>query len=96
MDKETAIKLLGGTPTLAAAAIGITAQAVSDWPDVLPPRISDRVQAALYRQQMAQVGAAQPADRSDKAAAAGVRRKDVVRTKDCRFAEGKGRGGRRG
>lgn len=50
MEKAEAIRLLGGTAVSAAEKIGITAQAVSDWPDVLPPRISDRVQAALYRQ----------------------------------------------
>jgi hypothetical protein len=54
MLKSEAIELLGGTTTAAAAAIGITPQAVADWPDTLPPRIADRVQAALYRQQQAQ------------------------------------------
>jgi transcriptional repressor of cell division inhibition gene dicB len=49
MDKKLAIELLGGTVTLAAKAIGINAQAISQWPDVLPPRIADRVQAALWR-----------------------------------------------
>ena len=49
MDKRQAIDELGGTIAQAAAAIGISAQAVSDWPDTLPPRIADRVQAALYR-----------------------------------------------
>lgn len=49
MDKTTAIKLLGGTAKLAADAIGITPQAVGQWPDVLPSTISDRVQAAIAR-----------------------------------------------
>jgi hypothetical protein len=53
MLKTEAIQLLGGTTTSAAEAIGITPQAVSDWPDELPPRIEDRVLAALYRQQKA-------------------------------------------
>ncbi len=53
MDKQQAIKLLGGTVTKAAAAIGIFPQAVSMWPDKLTPRISDRVHAALARQQAA-------------------------------------------
>lgn len=58
MEKTEAIKLLGGTVTSAASAIGISPQAVSTWPDVLPQRITDRVQAALWR--MAR-GAAFPA-----------------------------------
>jgi hypothetical protein len=49
MDKTEAIKLLGGTVTQAAEAVGVSPQAVSLWPDVLPPRIADRVQAALWR-----------------------------------------------
>lgn len=50
MLKAKAIELLGGTPAAAASAIGITSQAVSDWPDELPQRIADRVLAALWRQ----------------------------------------------
>jgi hypothetical protein len=49
MHKTEAINLLGGTASSAAAAVGITPQAVSGWPDVLPQRIVDRVQAALWR-----------------------------------------------
>lgn len=49
MEKTEAIRLLGGTAAAVAEAIGISPQAVSLWPDVLPPRIADRVQAALYR-----------------------------------------------
>ena len=49
MEKLKAIELLGGTPSIAARAIGITPQAVNDWPEVLTPRIADRVQAALVR-----------------------------------------------
>lgn len=49
MKKHDAIQLLGGTVTLAAEAIGIKSQAVSQWPDELPPRLVDRVQAALWR-----------------------------------------------
>ncbi|MBV7418459.1 Cro/Cl family transcriptional regulator [Comamonas sp. CMM03] len=49
MKKSDCIEILGGTPGLAAAAIGVSPQAVSDWPDVLPPRISDRVLAAWAR-----------------------------------------------
>jgi hypothetical protein len=49
MKKSLAIKLLGGTNVAAAAACGITRQAVCMWPDVLPPRIVDRVLAAQAR-----------------------------------------------
>jgi len=52
MDKSEAIRLLGGTPTSAARAIGISPQAVSGWPDPLPPAITDRVQAAIARQHL--------------------------------------------
>lgn len=51
MLKSEAISLLGGTATSAASAIGVTPQAVTGWPEELPPRIADRVLAALYRQQ---------------------------------------------
>jgi hypothetical protein len=50
MLKAQAIELLGGTAKSAAAAIGVTSQAISGWPDVLTPALRDRVQAALYRQ----------------------------------------------
>lgn len=53
MLKLDAIKLLGGSATAAAAACGVTPQAISNWPDVLPRRIADRVQAALWRQERA-------------------------------------------
>ena len=49
MDKQKAIALLGGTVTKAAKAVGILPQAVSMWPDILTPIISDRVHAALGR-----------------------------------------------
>ncbi len=54
MLKTEAIEMLGGTATAAADAIGITPQAVSDWPEVLSARISDRVYAALARKQLAE------------------------------------------
>jgi hypothetical protein len=50
MNKAHAIKLLGGTVTAAAKAIGISASAVTQWPDELPDRIADRVLAAYVRQ----------------------------------------------
>lgn len=52
MDKTKAIELLGGSPAKAAAAIGVTVSAVSQWPDVLPRRISDRVLAAIARKHL--------------------------------------------
>lgn len=50
MLKTQAIELLGGTAKSAAAAIGVTSQAISGWPEQLTPALRDRVQAALYRQ----------------------------------------------
>lgn len=60
MEKSEAIRLLGGTATSAAKAIGITPQAVSGWPEELPPAIRDRVQAALWRKQAQTVPAPTP------------------------------------
>jgi hypothetical protein len=51
MNKSQALDLLGGSVTAAASAIGITPQAVTQWPEELPPRIADRVYAALARKQ---------------------------------------------
>lgn len=51
MHKSQALDMLGGTVTAAAAAIGITPQAVTQWPEELPARIADRVYAALARKQ---------------------------------------------
>lgn len=53
MQKQEAINLLGKTATEAANAIGITPQAFGQWPDELPKRLIDRVQAALWRKQEA-------------------------------------------
>lgn len=50
MRKSDAIKLLGGSIAATADKVGASYQAVSKWPDDLPPRIADRVQAALYRE----------------------------------------------
>lgn len=52
MLKTKAIELLGGTISAAAQAIGTTYQAVNQWPDELPPRIADRVQAAIARRHL--------------------------------------------
>ena len=49
MLKAQAIKSLGGTVGSAAEAVGVSYQAVDKWPEILPPRIADRVQAALWR-----------------------------------------------
>lgn len=49
MDKSKAIELLGGTVATAAVMVGVSYQAVEKWPDVLPPRIADRVVAAIAR-----------------------------------------------
>lgn len=57
MLKTHAIELLGGTVTSAADAIGVSYQAIVKWPAELPPRIVDRVQAALYRKQQAEATA---------------------------------------
>lgn len=61
MLKSQAIELLGGTVTSAADAIGISYQAVVKWPEELPDRIADRVQAALWRMSQ-QPAAAQGTD----------------------------------
>lgn len=49
MEKSYAIELLGGTLSAVAAAVGISEAAVWKWPETLPPRITDRVVAALVR-----------------------------------------------
>lgn len=49
MKKHQALDLLGGTVAKAAEAIGINSQAISQWPEELPPRLADRVIAACAR-----------------------------------------------
>lgn len=49
MKKSEAIELLGGSVAHAAKAVGINPQAISQWPDVLPARLLDRVIAACVR-----------------------------------------------
>lgn len=46
MDKKYAINLLGGTPRQAARAVGISDEAVCQWPDPLTERIEARVMFA--------------------------------------------------
>lgn len=53
MKKVEAIEQLGGSVAATAKAIGVSYQAVNQWPEVLPARIVDRVQAALYRKHLA-------------------------------------------
>lgn len=58
MDKQQAIDLLGGSVTTAAAEVGVSPAAVTQWPEILPSRISDRVQAALWRRSQAAIPSA--------------------------------------
>ena len=68
MLKTKAIELLGGTAKAAAEAIGITPQAVCQWPDELPPRIADRVYAVWGKKNMP-VLAATPSEATGNASA---------------------------
>jgi hypothetical protein len=52
MLKTKALELLGGTLSSAAREIGVSTQAIAQWPDELPPRIEDRVLAALARKHL--------------------------------------------
>lgn len=53
MKKSRALELLGGSVGAAAKSIGrISSAAISQWPDDLPPRIEDRVLAALARKHL--------------------------------------------
>lgn len=52
MNKATAIALLGGSVSSAAEQVGVSPSAVSQWPDELPERISDRVLAAMARKHL--------------------------------------------
>lgn len=50
MEKQLAIKLLGGTPAKAAKAMGYrSVQAIYMWPDILTADVSDRVNGAIAR-----------------------------------------------
>lgn len=44
--------MLGGTVGSAAEAIGVTPSAVTQWPENLPKRISDRVLAVMARRHL--------------------------------------------
>lgn len=52
MLKVKAIELLGGSVASAAKEIGVSYQAVDKWPADLPPRIADRVLAAVARKHL--------------------------------------------
>lgn len=52
MLKTKAIELLGGSIAAAADAVGVSYQAVNQWPDELPARIADRVLAVLARRHL--------------------------------------------
>lgn len=56
MLKKDAIRALAGLPdhrrgvlSMAARALGVTPQAIDNWPEELTRRIEDRVVATLYR-----------------------------------------------
>lgn len=49
MKKADAIQILGGSISRAAEEFGSSYQAVDKWPELLPPRIADRVTAAFAR-----------------------------------------------
>ena len=52
MNKNQAIKLLGGTPKKAAEAMGYKAvQTIYLWADVLPQATADRIRGVLARKQ---------------------------------------------
>ena len=48
-QKQAAIDLFGGV-TNTARAVGVGSAAISNWPNILPPRILDRVIAACVRE----------------------------------------------
>jgi len=52
MTKLEAIRLLGGTPSAAAAELGITVSAISQWPDELTKAIENRVLASQARKHL--------------------------------------------
>ena len=58
MLKTQAIELLGGSIAAAAKAVGVSYQAVKQWPDDLPPRIADRVYAVWGRKTMPELAPA--------------------------------------
>ena len=71
MNKAKAIELLGGSIASVAEAVGVSSQAVSQWPDPLPERIADRVLAALARKHLPakMIGGKSPVQTAAKATA---------------------------
>jgi hypothetical protein len=74
MLKSRAIELLGGSVASVAEAVGVTVQAISQWPDELPPRIADRVLAALARKKYPELVSGEPKAPSSAPAAQVERR----------------------
>lgn len=56
MKKDDAIRFFGTQAEL-ARAVGVSRSAVSQWPQELPPRVSDRVTAAMLRRVAKENGA---------------------------------------
>ena len=52
MKKAKAIELLGNSVKAAAASLGVTSSAVSQWPEELPRSIENRVLAELARRHL--------------------------------------------
>jgi hypothetical protein len=52
MKKSEARALLGGSDVSAAQEMKITRSAFAQWPEDLPDRLADRVQAALARKHL--------------------------------------------
>lgn len=75
MEKTIAINLFGGV-TRTARALGVAQPCVSRWSDTLPPRIVDRVIAALVRE-----GRLQEAAQYGSRRARGKARKETRRAK---------------
>ena len=73
MLKIQAINLLGGNMPDAASAMGISYQAVSKWPEVLPDRISDRVLGVCVRR-----GFALPEEFRNQGSSIGLQSSDIA------------------
>lgn len=61
MDKQKAIDLLGGSVSSAAAALGVSYEAVHKWPEVLPERIAQRVMGAYAKDKLPELASTSPA-----------------------------------
>lgn len=74
MKKAKAIELLGNSVKAAAAALGVTSSAISQWPDELPHAIENRVLAALARRHLppSLIGADDPPSAEPAIAPAGT------------------------